>query len=75
MALVCVRHLEYRVALQYEKLSPEVIRNELSHVQLSLLKHRKTNARYGLPSRVGQHAKKIYQMMGMKLTTVPFQIA
>jgi transposase len=75
MALVCVRHLEYRVALQYEKLSPEVIRNELLHVQLSYLIQKKTKTRYGLPSKVSQHAKKIYQVMGLKLTTVPFQIS
>jgi transposase len=74
MSLVCVRHLEYRVALQYQKLSPEVIRNELLHVQLSFLKHRKTGVRYGMPSKVGPHAKKIYQIVGIKFTTIPFQI-
>ncbi len=74
MALVCVRQLEYRVALQYQKLSPEVIRNELIHVQLSFLKHRKTGIRYGIPSKVGQHAKKIYQIIGLKFSTTPFQI-
>jgi len=74
MSLVCVRHLEYRVALQYQKLSPEVIRNELTHVQLSFLKHRKTGIRYGMPSKVGPHAKKIYQIAGIKLSTTPFQI-
>src|SRR5580704_4938171 len=63
MSLVCVRQLEYRVALQYQKLSPEIIRNELIHVQLSFLKHRKTGVRYGIPSKVGQHAKKIYQII------------
>jgi transposase len=74
MALVCVRQLEYRVALQYQKLSPEVIRNELIHMQLSFLKHRKTGIRYGIPSKVGQHAKKIYQIIGLKFSTIPFQI-
>jgi hypothetical protein len=75
MSLVCVRQLEYRVALQYQKLSPEIIRNELIHVQLSFLKHRKTGARYGIPSKVGQHAKKIYQIIGLRLSTTPFQIS
>lgn len=74
MSLVCVRQLEYRVALQYQKLSPEIIRNELIHVQLSFLKHRKTGVRYGIPSKVGQHAKKIYQIIGLRLSTTPFQI-
>jgi transposase len=74
MSLVCVRQLEYRVALQYQKLSPEIIRNELIHVQLSFLKHRKTGICYGIPSKVGQHAKKIYQIIGLRLSTTPFQI-
>lgn len=74
IALICLRHMEYRVALQYQKLSPEVIKNELIHVQLSYLKHSKKNVRYGLPSNVGQHAKKIYQLMGIKLSNTPFQI-
>jgi hypothetical protein len=57
MALVCARHLEYRVALQYQKLSPEIIRNELIHVQLTFLKHNKSNKQYCVPSKVGQDAK------------------
>jgi transposase len=74
MTLVCVRHLEYRVALQYQKLSPEIIRNELLHVQLTFLKHNKSNKQYCVPSKVGQDAKKIYQVMGLKLATIPFQV-
>ena len=35
MAFCCVRYLEYRVRLQYQPLSPKVIRRELSHVQVS----------------------------------------
>jgi len=37
MAFTCVRNLEYRIKLQYKKLSPEVIRRELLHVQGSLI--------------------------------------
>lgn len=72
MALVCVRHLTYRVALQYEKLSPEVIRTELTHIQLTVLKNQATNHRYGIPSKLTQHARKIYQVMGEKLSDMPF---
>ena len=42
MAFCCVRHLAYRVALQYKKLSPEVILRELAHVQVSLLEDQNT---------------------------------
>lgn len=74
MALVCVRNLTYRVALQYKKLSPEVIRRELIHVQLSFLKHQQTKERYCVPSNISHDVKKIYQVMGLKLSTVPFKL-
>jgi len=74
MAFSCVRHLEYRVALQYKKRSPEVIRRELSHVQVSLLEDWKTGSVYGMPSSVSLDASKIYQVVGLKPTTTAYQI-
>ena len=74
MAFSCVRHLEYRVKLQHRKMSPEEIRKELVHVQISILKSKSTQKRYCVPSRISQDAKKIYQLMGMKYSTVPFQL-
>ncbi len=75
MALVCIRHLSYRVMLQYQPLSPDIIRNELVHVQQSILIHKTNGAHYGIPSKPTLHAKKIYQVMGEKLSSVPFLIA
>ena len=75
MALVCIRHLSYRVKLQYQPLSPEIIRNELVHVQQSILIHKTNGTRYGIPSKPTQHAQKIYQVMGEKLSSMPFLIA
>jgi transposase len=74
MAFTCVRHLEYRVALQYRKLSPEVIRRELVHVQLSFLKHKQSGSRYCIPSKISQDVKKIYQVMGIPLVSTPFKL-
>lgn len=74
MALVCVRHLEYRVKRQYRKLSPEVIRNELLHVQCSILRDIETNKKYCLPSKTTKEQKKIYQTVGKKIDSVPFEI-
>ncbi len=74
MSLCCVRHLEYRVKLQYQKLSPEVIRKELCHVQVSILENQKTKATYAMPSSVSPHAAKIYQVIGKKPTTTAYQI-
>ena len=74
MALVCIRHLEYRVMTQYKKLSPEVIRNELLHVQCSVLKDQTTGKKYCVPSSVTQHIKKIYQTTGLKIDSIPFEL-
>ena len=74
MALVCVRHLEYRVKRQYKKLSPEVIKNELLHSQCSILKDISTNKKYCLPSKTTKEMKKIYQTVGKKIDSVPFEI-
>ena len=74
MALVCIRHLEHRVRLQYQKLSPEVIRNELLHVQVSILKHIVTGKKYAIPSKPTINQKKIYQTMGLKLCDIPYMI-
>lgn len=72
MALTCVRHLEFRIASQYKKLSPEVIRNVLMHVQVTLLRHKKTGQKYGLPSKITSEAKRIYGAMGKQLSPSVF---
>lgn len=74
MALVCIRHLEYRVKTQFEKLSPEVIKNELLHCQCSILKDLSTSKKYCIPSKTTNYMKKIYQTVGKKIDSVPFEI-
>ena len=74
MALVSVRVMEYKVRLQYKKLSPEAIRKELISLQVSILKDYTTKKEYALPSRSSQDAKKIYQLLGLKWTDTPFEI-
>lgn len=71
-ALLCVRHLTYRCALQYQKLSPEVIRRELTHAQISVLKHQKTQKCYALPSPIGAHAAKLYKLVGKHYSDSPY---
>lgn len=66
--------MEYRVKLQYQKLSPKVIRRELAHVQVSLLEHKKTKDVYAMPSPISPHATKFYQVMGIKPTTTAYQV-
>lgn len=67
MAFVCVRYLEYRVATQYQKISPEEIRKNLMAVQASTIIDKKNKKRYLLPSPISSTAKHIYRVLGMKL--------
>ena len=71
MAYTLVRHLEYRVRLQYKKLSPQKIKNILLSVQSSILYDTKTDRKFSLPSRVSLDAKKIYNLMEVNIVTKP----
>jgi transposase len=71
MAYTLVRYLEYRVRLQYKKLSPEKIRQILLGVQTSILYDTATDKKFAMPSKVSDDAKKIYKLMGVPITTKP----
>lgn len=66
MAFVCVRHLEYRIKMQYKKLSPEMIRKKLLRVQASIIKDRHTHKKFLLPLKMTPEAKQIYRIIGIK---------
>lgn len=74
MAYTCVKYLEHRVRLQYKKLSPEVIRKTLLEVQGSILRYKKNQKKYFLPSMLSQHGSKIYKLMNLKRKLTPFEI-
>lgn len=69
-----VKHLEYRVRLQYKKLSIEKIRYALMKVQTSILFDKKKRIRYGLPSFMKKDARKIYDILNIKRSTTPYII-
>lgn len=73
LAFCLVRHLEYRVSIQYKKLSPKSIVHSLSKVQASILRDR-DGKRYVLPSEFTQDAKKIYQLMGLETSITPYRL-
>ncbi|MBC8552799.1 MAG: IS1634 family transposase [Candidatus Brocadiales bacterium] len=73
-AYALVKHLQYRVKLQYKKLSPEKIRQHLISVQTSILLDTKKRIRYGLPSRMSQQARKIYQVQAIERKITPYII-
>lgn len=69
-----VRYLEYRVKLQYIKLSPEEIRRNLIEVQTSILYDKTRKIRYGLPSRMSKHTRKIYDIFDIERNCTPYII-
>ncbi|MBL0709238.1 MAG: IS1634 family transposase [Sulfurimonas sp.] len=71
MAYALVRYLEYRVRLQYKKISPEKIRQILLCVQTSILYDTSTDKKFAMPSRVSDDAKKIYKIMEVPVVTKP----
>lgn len=74
MAYSLVKHLSYRVKLQYKALSPEKIRQHLVNVQTSILFDKKKRIRFGLPSRMSVEAKKIYNAFAVNRKTTPYII-
>jgi len=73
-AYALVRHLEYRVRMQYKNLSIEKIRQSLIRVQTSILYHVKKKIRFALPSRISRGAKKIYRIMNLTRSLTPWII-
>jgi transposase len=73
-AYALVKYLEYRVKLQYKKLSPEKIRQTLIKAQTSILYDKRKKIRYGLPSRISQNARKIYSFLKLKYRLTPYII-
>ena len=74
MALMCVRVMEYTVRLQYKKLSPAAIKNELMRLETSILKDHRTQKQYAMPGKASQDTKKIYQILGLKWNDTPYII-
>ena len=69
-----VKQMEYRVRLQYKKISIEDIRDILMHVQTTIFYDKKKKIRYGFPSSMKIDAKKIYNLLGIKRNLTPYII-
>lgn len=74
VAYSLVKYLEYRVKLQYTKLSPEKIRQILIKVQLSVSFDKKKKILYGLPSKISLQARKIYNILKIPCYSTPYVI-
>ncbi len=71
MAFALAKQAVYRTALQQHSMSFDQIRNELLHVQSSLMVDISTGKRYIIPSHVTVNQKKLYQVFGLKRSAVP----
>ncbi len=75
LAYALLAHARYRIGLQQESMSVEVMRNELLRVQASILRDKTTGARYRLPSTMTQAAIRIYRAFDLKRSLTPTLIA
>ena len=64
MAFAVLRHLQYRVALT-QKISPEIIIEELLQVQASIHIHKRTKDLYRVPGKFSNIARKIYKALDL----------
>jgi hypothetical protein len=69
-----MRWLMYTCALRYQRLSAEVIQNELAHIQISILEHQQNQRRFAIPSPMTKHAKHLFKIVGKTWSPVPFEI-
>ena len=69
-----VKYLEYRVKLQYRKLSCEKIRQALIKAQTSILFDKVKKIRYGLPARISQDTRKIHKLIRREWRLTPYTI-
>ncbi len=73
-AYMLTRYLEYRVRVQFKKLSPKKIKNLLLGVQTSISVSQTKRIKYALPSNMKVETKRIYSLMGVKAKTTPYII-
>lgn len=73
-ALFLVRHLEYRVRVQYKKTSPKIIKETLLNIQHSTLVCKQKKIKYAIPSKMNVLSKKLYRIMGVTRKTTPYII-
>lgn len=65
LAFALTRHAQQRIKLAQQPMSLERIRAALHSVQASILVHKKTKAKYRLPSAFSQDAARIYKAFGL----------
>ena len=75
MALVCVRHMEYRMMLTNKKMSPRRIKEALITVGRTTLVHIEDKRMFAIPFNPSDDARAIYKAHDLKLSTTPFLLS
>ena len=74
MAYCCVQHMSHRLQALGHPMSPESMRRELNHLQVSILENHQDDRRFAMPSNASAQARRIYRCVNLKWSTVPFEI-
>lgn len=74
MSLVCVRHLSYRINLQYGPISPERIRDALLSSKVTIVRNKPDGKYYAIPSNGSPECVKIYKLFGKNYSRTPFPV-
>lgn len=75
LSYALARQLSYRYEVQQgERISFNVVRNELLKVQSSVYCDRSTGERYVMPSKTSPLARKLYSILGLKKSLVPYKL-
>ena len=72
MALVCVRHVEYRMRLFNKPMSPERIRQACLTVGITTLEHVEDHRVFAVPTKPSEDAKAIFKANDLPLSTTPY---
>lgn len=71
LAFALTRHAQQRIKLAQQAMSVERIRAALHGVQASIVQHKRTHAKYRLPSAFGHDAARIYKAFGLTRDLTP----
>ena len=71
LAFALTRHAQQRIKLAQQQMSVERIRGALHGVQASILQHKRSHAKYRMPSVFGHDAARIYRAFGLQRDLAP----
>lgn len=74
MALMCVRHLQYRIGLQQGGMSVEMIRQALLGANYSIMRDEHSGRRFAVAMQLCATGRKLYRAMGIEREERPLML-